>query len=586
MRVKTSRISGLLSSDRLLMAVLMGLAAAGCGGGSDGGSQPPTPPGQSGTGGRGGSPGNTGTGGNSGVATPGGFASGRVTMRRLNSIEYDNTIRDLLGVDLAQAARPSVKFQFPADEWGDGFFNDGDVLSSSPLTVEKFLSAAQYAVDLALDPAPTNPARARIVTCDFAGAAEAACLPKIVGEFARRAFRRPVATDELGPYLGLVDVAKGKGSSAEVGLKLALSAILVAPDFLFRMEIDPSPGQTRQLNDFELASRLSYFIWASMPDEELFTRAKEGVLGKPEEIAKQVKRLLGDGRSSSFSAAMSEQWMLTMALAFAKPEKATFPTWDDSLRDAMAGEVKAFLTPVLSGQVSAEDLVTGKYVYANRALGTFYGLPGAASLPVDRFEKVAVTDGRRGGVLRQGSFLVHTSHPDSHSPTIRGKFILDRLLCVKVPLPPANVPLFIPGAEATGTLRQKLTKLHHGMGGSCAACHALIDPMGFALENYDGAGLWRDKDNNLPVDATGTMPGTGVPFNGAEELSQAIAKDERFAACMAKQVLTYATGRHLGDGDRPLIEDLGKKFAAGGMKFPALVELVATSPAMTHRLAE
>ena len=205
---------------------------------------------------------------------------------------------------------------------------------------------------------------------------------------------------------------------------------------------------------------------------------------------------------------------------------------------------------------------------------------------MDRFEKVAVTDGRRGGVLRQGSYLVHTSHPTTHSPTNRGKFILDKLLCVRVPPPPGNVPAFVPSAEPTGTLRQKLEKLHVGLGAACAGCHAIIDPPGFALEHYDGAGLWRDMDNGLPVDATGTVPGTDTKFNGAAELSKEIAKDPRFPACLAKQVLTYATGRHLGDKDQPLIDDLGKKFAASGMKFPQLVELVATSPAMTHRQAE
>jgi hypothetical protein len=169
---------------------------------------------------------------------------------------------------------------------------------------------------------------------------------------------------------------------------------------------------------------------------------------------------------------------------------------------------------------------------------------------------------------------------------VRGKFILDRLLCVRVPPPPANIPAFVPAAEPTGTLRQKLIKTHHESGGACAGCHAIIDPPGFALEHYDGAGLWRDQDNGLPVDATGILPGTDVPFDGAAELSQAIARDPRFPACLAKQVMTYATGRHLAESDRPLIEEVGRRFAAGGLKFPHLLELVATSPAMTHRQAE
>jgi hypothetical protein len=530
------------------------------------------------------------TGGDpSGWGGPGGAAAfdpGRVTMRRLNSIEYDNTVRDLLGLSFPADQRPSVKFQFPADEWGDGFFNDGDVLSSSPLGVEKYLAAAQHLVGLVLDPAPGNTARRALLVCDLERAGQASCLPRIVGELARRAFRRPVTDDELRPFLALIDTARMKGDSVEVGLSLALSALLVAPDFLFRIEIDPTPGQRRSLAPFELASRLSYFLWASMPDEELFARARDGSLTRPAEIARQVQRMLGDPRASAFSGAMSEQWMLTLALAFAKPEPAVYPRWQEPLRDAFAGEVKAFLAPILAGQVPADELLTARYVYANRALGMYYGLSGAADLPADRFEKVPVTDDRRGGVLRQGSFLVHTSHPDSHSPTVRGKFILDRLLCVRVPPPPGNIPAFVPAAEPEGTLRQKLIEMHHGAGGACAGCHAIIDPPGFALEHYDGAGLWRDQDNGLPVDATGALPGSGVPFDGAGELSQAIARDPRFPACLAKQVLTYATGRHLGDGDRPLIEEVGRRFSQGGLRFPHLLELVATSPAMTHRQAE
>ena len=236
MRVKSrSRNQGRLA----LTALALAMAAPACGGfGQTEGMVPGgSEPGGSGKGGRGGgssggagsnaTPGSGGNNGGSGPPTA--FQPGRVTMRRLNAPEYDNTIRDLLGLDLQPAARPSVKFDFPADEWGDGFFNDGDVLTSSPLTVEKFLAAAQYAIDQAMDPAPTNMARKKLLICEFAGAAEATCLPKIIAELGRRAFRRPVTDDDMKPYLALVALAKGKGDTAEVGLKLALSALLVSP---------------------------------------------------------------------------------------------------------------------------------------------------------------------------------------------------------------------------------------------------------------------------------------------------------------------------------------------------------------------
>jgi hypothetical protein len=514
---------------------------------------------------------------------PGAIVPGRVTARRLNTTEYDNTIRDLVGIDF----KPSRMFEFPEDEWGDGFNNDADVLTLAPISIEKYLTAAQNIIERALDPAPANAAvRSRIITCMVPMTPEADCGRRIIGDFAKRAFRRPVTPDEVTPYLGLIDVAKMKGDPFEVGLKLALAAILVAPEFLFRVEIDPMRGATRALNDHELASRLSYFIWASMPDAELFSRAEAGTLKTPAEISRQAARMLADPKAAAFTNAMVEQWMHTADLKFAQPNKTVYPNWQEPLRVAMEQELRAFMAPVLSGQVSAQDLLSARYTYVNRALGQFYALPNAAALPTDRFDKVMLPDTRRGGVLRQGSFLVLTSHPETHSPTRRGKFILEKLLCRRPPPPPAMVPSFEPGRIPTGTLRQKLEMTHYTMGPACSTCHSFMDPMGFALENYDGIGLWRDKDNNLPVDATGQMPETGEKFNGADELSNLIAKDPRFPACMAKHILTYALGRKMTDLDLPAIESLGKKFSGAGYKVPALVDLVAQSPLMTQRQAE
>jgi hypothetical protein len=219
-------------------------------------------------------------------------------------------------------------------------------------------------------------------------------------------------------------------------------------------------------------------------------------------------------------------------------------------------------------------------------LGTFYGLPNAAALPPVDLVRVDLPDNTRGGVLRQGSFLVSTSHPATHSPTKRGKWILDRLLCRKPPPPPADVPLFDPNVSSDGTLRQKLETLHQGAATSCMVCHQLIDPLGFALEHYDGVGQWREMDNGLPVDATGVMPDTGVPFDGAAELSTVIAGDARFASCVAQQLLTFGLGRHTTADDRPMIDKLGTDFTADGYNMARLVERVASSSAMLLRHAE
>ncbi len=573
------------------------LLSAGCTPPPEGGGTLPEPPanGQKGgsgpgaTGGRSGSGGNGTTppgasGGTGGTSTPSAGTPGRVTIRRLNRAEYDNTVRDLLGLDLG----PSKMFDFVEDEFGDGFNNDADVLSLSPISIEKYLTSAQFLIDKALDPAPANAAvRNRLLVCTAAmPAAEADCTNRILETFVTRAFRRPVEKAELEPYAALVATAKGKGETYEAGLKVALAAVLVSPDFLFRVELDPKMGDSRALDNYEVASRLSYFLWASMPDDELFNKAKAGML-TGDEIGKQARRMLADPKvNQGFNAAMIDQWLQTGILKFAEPDVKFFPKWQAPLRAAMEQEVRTLMGSVLSGQASAQDLVKAKYVYANKSLATYYGLPGAAALTEDKFSKVDVTDKRRGGLLRTGSFLVLTSLPDTHSPTRRGVWILERLLCLHPPAPPAMIPAFQPNKITEGTLRQKLEKTHSGMGSSCMGCHAFIDPMGFALENFDGAGLWRDTDNNLPVDATGLMPGTGEKFNGAEDLSELLAKDPRFPACMAKQVLTYALGRKMKDGDQAAIKEIGEKFASGGFKVPTLIELVAQSPLMTTHRAD
>jgi hypothetical protein len=565
-----------------LLVVTVGWGCTGSVSGPPNGNTGSGGPGDNGQ--NGGGPNNMGSGGNGGgVGTPSAQKPGRVTMRRLNQREYDNTIRDLVGLDL----KPSAMFEFPEDEWGDGFNNNADILNTSPLVIEKYLNASQFAIDKALDPAPANATvRSKIVTCNPAGAAEAECGRKIVNEFARRAFRRVVTPEEVAPFVALIDSAKKLGETFEVGLAAALSGLLVAPEFLFRMEIDGMRGAQRALNDYEIASRLSYFIFASMPDEELLKQAQAGTLKQPAQIGTQVKRMLADPKASAFTEVMVQQWMNTVGLKFTAPNPATFPKWQEPLKAAMEQELKAFMAPILGGQASAKELLTARYTYANRALATYYGLSGANAVASDKFDRVPIMDDKRGGVLRQGAFLVMNSHPDSNSPTHRGKWILEKLLCIVPPPAPADIPAFDPKQVTTGTLRQKLESVHQKLGTACNSCHAIIDPMGFALEHYDAAGLWRDTEDGLKIDASGKMPGTDVPFDGAAQLTEAIANDARFPACVAKHLMTYAMGRNVTDSDRPYLDELGKQFAAGGFNMPSLVEAVAKSPMMTAREAE
>jgi hypothetical protein len=510
---------------------------------------------------------------------PGPLAPGRVTLHRLIRLEYDNTIRDLFGLDL----RPSRAFAFLPDEFGEGFNNNADVLTLSDLDVEKYLSASRDVAARALDPANAA-ARRRLLVCD--PAADQACPRRIVLELGRRAFRRPVTAEEMAPYLALIDLAKQNGDDLERGLRLAVQGILMAPDFLFRVELDPAPGAAHALGGFELASRLSYFLWSSMPDEPLFAAAAAQELATPEAIVAQVRRMLADPRARALGDNLVAQWLETLKLGDLEIEAAAFPAWDEPLRAALGEETRQLFATVLDGSEPLATLLTARFTFANRRLGQHYGLAGAAGLPADRFTRVELPDDRRGGVLRMGAFLALTSHSNIHSPTKRGKWVLERMLCRPPPPPPGNIPNFEPTQVPMGTLREKLETSHQARGAVCASCHAVMDPVGFAFEHYDAVGAWRDQDGGRPVDATGTMPDSDVPFDGAAQLAAAIQQDPRFLACVSRKVLTYALGRGLGRADEPAVDDLAQRLAAGGGKLPSLLELVAASPLMTMRQPE
>jgi hypothetical protein len=485
--------------------------------------------------------------------------------------------------------KPSKAFAFTADEFGEGFDNNADMLTLAPVDGENYLRATREIAARALDPA----VRARIMVCDPARSGEAPCAAQIVKAFATRAFRRPVTDQELATYTELVTMARAQGDDFERGVRLAVQAILLAPDFLFRVEEDPAPGVVHALGDYELASRLSYFLWASMPDEALFAKAGQRALTKPEEIVAQVRRMLADPRASVLSTNLVRQWLQTSELGPEKknPDAKLFPGFDEPLRQAMQRETEAFFAEIFRGQVSATELLTGTSVFVNRRLAQHYGLPNAAALPAADFQRVKVTDGRRGGYLRQASFLTLTSKNDTHQPVVRGKWVLDRILCSPPPAPPPNVPTFSPNdrstaeGQASGTVRQKLEMLHHRRP-DCRSCHIAMDQLGFAFEHYDGIGSWRDTENGLPVDASGTLVETGARFDGAGELIDLLARDNRFAACLARKIFTYALGRGMRPADQPVLDEAAAALAKGGFRFPQLLELVAASPLTTSRQGE
>ena len=496
---------------------------------------------------------------------------GRVVAHRLNRLEYDNTVRDLFfGLDL----RPADAL--PIDTFAEGFDNNAQELRMSNLLLEKYFDAADKVVAAAFgDPI----LRGKVVPCDLAADG---CIRTTLSTFAQRAFRRPVTDADLRPYLGLVDLARGQGDSADAGVQLALRAMLVSPLFLYRIEPDPPAGTTRALEGFELASRLSYFLWSSMPDDELFARARTGALHQPETITAEVERMLADGKAAALIDNLAGQWLYTRQLAEVTPDPGLFPAdvFDDDLREAMRQEMHLYLREVLFGDHGALELLRSNFTFTNRRLAQHYGLPDARALP-DQLQKVTLTSDRRGGLLTQGGWLTVTSHPDTTSPTRRGKWILSELLCQTPPSPPPGVGN-LPAAGASGsTLRERLQQ--HASVEPCRSCHVLFDPLGLALENYDAIGRWRDTDGGTPIVATGVLPGTDVSFDGPASLALALQNDPRFPRCLTSKLMTFALGRGLEASDAPTVDLLSRRFADGGYRFRDLVQALAGSPVMTSR---
>jgi len=537
--------------------------------------------------------GDPGGGGGSTVLPPGlagPINPGRVVAHRLNNVEYDNTVRDLIGVDM----RPSGTYGFPDDAYVEGFDNNADALTVPPLLLEKLETATQAISAAALSTAAGNAAvRARIMICDPAKTGESACATQILSAFASRAFRRPVAAADMANYAKLVDVAKSMGDGFEDGIAAGLQAILLSPRFLFRVESNPGAGRNAPLDDYEIASRLSYFLWSSMPDDALFARAAGGALHDGGAIASEVQRMLADPKSSALVDNLAGEWLGSRQLTV-QQVTLTDVTWDAGLKSAMASEASLFLGEILRGGHAVKELLGADFLYANDRLAAHYGLTGTGALG-STLVKLPLTDARRGaGILTQANTLTVTSMRDRTSPTRRGKWVSENLLCVVVPPPPPMIPqLDPPSTTAPMSARDRLAA-HRAKGSSCNGCHQYIDPIGFGLEHFDAVGRWRDTDNGAAIDATGNVPVSNVPFDGAISLAAAVGDDPRFLDCMVRKLLTYAVGRTLvtdaASGspmdDTAGLADLRMQLGSSGGSFARLIQLVASSPAMTMRLGE
>jgi mono/diheme cytochrome c family protein len=620
--------------------------------------------------------------------------AGRVTIRRLNRTEYNNTIRDLVGVDFKPAE------DFPADDVGYGFDNIGDVLSISPLLLEKYLAAAEAILDQAIVIAdPPKPTRKAFDTIRTGSTYTAAALGKavsfdegdyrirckvaaepaggepvrvmlrvlgadvkefevkappaspevieakvrmkpgtgrvavaflnpsadgdrgkqrvlhlkgvevegpfdpppltypeahrrlmahdpglppreaarqIITRFASRAFRHPATPEEVGRCLALYDAAEKRGERFELRVRAALYRVLVSPHFLFRVELDPPgapPGTTYAVGEYELASRLSYFLWNSMPDDELFALAAKGRLRK--ELDAQVRRMVKDPKSASFLHGFAEQWLTLRKLDLASPDPKLFPAFTPALRQAMTRESLLFFEALVREDRSVLDLLDADFTFVNESLARHYGIAGVTGQDFVRVKLPA----NRSGILTQASILALASNATRTSPVKRGKFVLEQLLNTPPPPPPPDldIPELEDQKQLRGTLRQQMEQ--HRANAVCASCHQRMDPIGFAFENFDAVGAWRDRDGTAPIDASGVLP-DGRKFDGPAGLRRLLRADkEVFVRCLAEKMLTYALGRGLEPYDRRAVNRIVEVMGKENDRFSVLLtEVVKSDP--------
>jgi hypothetical protein len=483
-------------------------------------------------------------------------------MRRLTRAEYARTVGDLFGFALP----PEVSFVEDEDA---GFFrNDAAALTTSPVLVEQYLAASETLAARAAAPA----ALARLLPC--ASSASDACAQELIAGFGKRAWRRPLAKDEIDHMTRVFQGGKAMGGFAG-GVELVLRTFLLSPAFVFRMETGvPIEGRADLLrpSSWEMASRLSYLFWGTMPDAALFAAAQQDALRTPAQVAAQATRLLSSERAREPVAEFFDQWLSLAKVDDIDKDKAVFPSWSSSLVPLMRQEVNAFVADAVFG---AEGTVGAFYTtprsFMNKALAGFYGVGGPAGTA---FQPVALDPAKRGGLLTLGGLLAALAETNATSPILRGAFVRQHLLCEVLPPPPPGVDNTPPPPSKTTTTRERFKQ--HSSDPACAGCHRLLDPVGFGLERFDGVSLLRDTENGKPIDDAGEVAGHPIgAFRGALELGRKLAASPEAAGCIARQWLTFALGGKADDGNGAAV---ARALPAGPGRFKDLLLAVAQSP--------
>lgn len=473
-----------------------------------------------------------------------------------------------------------------------GFGNDLYVPDADPQKVQdRNLGVFWFRLTGPTSASPENSIRRRVITCTPSTTDLATwqrCADQILARLSRRAFRRSVSAEEVRALRQLSETAWQQGDDFVSGLRPALLAVLLSPRFLYRVELDENPSSLHphKLSDFELATRLSYFLWSSMPDDELLRLAEQSRLSSDANVViDQVRRMLDDPKAETLLSRFASQWLSLDGLDSAAPDRKRFPQYTDELRAEMKQETKLFVREFLpllgSRELGLHELLTAPLTYLTTDLARYYGIPGPP--PEVKWEATQLQGTPRRGLLTQGSVLTMTSYPGRTSPVKRGKWILEQLLCSPPPPPPPGVTTELSTTMSSGSLRQKLEE--HRRKPECAGCHKLMDPLGFGLESFDAVGQFRTMDEGLPIDASGELQ-NGKTFSGAEELSSLIAQDPRLMRCAVRKLFTYAIGRAPADTDEGRVEALTSSLSETNGALRQLVLSLILSDAFGSRRGE
>ncbi len=477
--------------------------------------------------------------------------TGATGVRRLTVSEYNYTVRDLLGTTLTPAD------QFPDDPIIGGFDNNAIGLSVSSTLADFYQKAAKQLADEITG--ATNQS-SKVLTCDIN---QADCLPKIVMNLASRAWRRPVSAEEAQSIISGSKPADTQTLPAGDALNLAVRAILTSPNFVFRLELGSNKGR---LDNYELASRLSYFLWSSIPDDQLMAAAQSGKLGNADELRAQTLRMLNDPKANALIDNFAAQWLGLKALLKHQVDTGTYKSYDNTLRDSMIQETKLYFGEFLKNNLNMNTFLTANFTFVNNTLATHYGLQASGS----DFKKITVDGDQRGGFLRQASFLTLGSLSNRSSPIFRGKRVLLDLLCVNLPAPPNNVPSLPKVPDGDATIRDKLAE--HRANPACAGCHNLMDPIGLGFEKYNGVGGFITDAN---VDVSGTLD-SGQSFTTVSDLVQKLTNDPRYTRCVPTKMFSYALGRKVEEKDAATIDALTEGYKAKGMGLRDLILDIVT----------